>query len=324
MHLFSLIIPVYNTSDFLKECLDSILQQSYKDYEVICVDDGSTDSSFSILSEYATSYSCFKVFKQENQGQSVARNFALTKATGEYIVFVDSDDYINPSMLELLSNAIQANRAQIIMYNMVSVFKDKTKIIKAQTCLNINNNANDYVAMLLNNNLDGYCCNKIYKKTFIDNHNIRFPENFLSEDLFFSFLSLLYANNIYYLDKNLYYYRIHPNSSTQHLNRRIFDKLEVALLIKKYLKEQNNFDKYSKAFDYFYSMSYMDVILKVYNCKQHNELKDLIVKYKKFTNIKSISHNYKKFALIALNVNLLIPYLHITKLAVCIKKLSYR
>ena len=99
MPKFSIIIPVYNVEKYLVECLESIVNQSFKDFEVICVNDGSTDNSLEILQKYAENDERFKVLNQENQGQGIARNNALNIANGEYILFVDPDDFIELNML---------------------------------------------------------------------------------------------------------------------------------------------------------------------------------------------------------------------------------
>ena len=111
---FSIIVPVYNVELFLRECLDSIENQTFKGFEVICINDGSTDGSLSILQEYAAKDSRFKVISQENQGQGVARNNGIDIAQGEYLLFIDPDDFIEPNMLEIIYKKFQQTDAEIV------------------------------------------------------------------------------------------------------------------------------------------------------------------------------------------------------------------
>ena len=103
----SVIIPVYNVEKYLRECLDSLINQSFKDFEVICIDDGSTDKSYKILEEYSQKDSRIKVLKQEHNGAGAARNLGIEIAKGKYIQFLDSDDYFEPNMLEELYNTAE-------------------------------------------------------------------------------------------------------------------------------------------------------------------------------------------------------------------------
>src|SRR5574344_1801991 len=124
--LVSLIIPVYNTGEYLVECLDSCIRQTLSNIEIICVDDGSTDDSLKILNEYAKKDNRVRVFAQKNSGQSVARNKGMKLAEGKYIAFLDSDDSLNRCMLENLYNQANADNADITMCS-INVVNEKTE-----------------------------------------------------------------------------------------------------------------------------------------------------------------------------------------------------
>ena len=113
----SVIIPVYNTQPWLRECLDSVLCQTLGDFEVICVDDGSTDQSGSILQDYAAKDSRFHILSQSNKGQSAARNAGLKVARGEYVYFLDSDDYIEPDLLETACQEMDSKNLDIVFFD---------------------------------------------------------------------------------------------------------------------------------------------------------------------------------------------------------------
>lgn len=119
---FSIIVPVYNTEKYVKRCLDSIKSQSFKDYEVIIVNDGSTDNSSDIISKYS-----YKVINQENQGLSMARNNGVKEASGEYLIFLDSDDYIEKDLLEEINNSL-SNNPDLVRYQIKEVFDNKDDI----------------------------------------------------------------------------------------------------------------------------------------------------------------------------------------------------
>ena len=111
----SVVIPVYNTQNYLNECIDSVLNQSFKDFEIICINDGSTDNSLSILSDYEVSDERIKVISQQNRGLGASRNEGLKLAQGEYVLFLDSDDYLTPDALEKLYNQAYANDLDLIL-----------------------------------------------------------------------------------------------------------------------------------------------------------------------------------------------------------------
>lgn len=120
----SIIVPVYNSSKYLRSCIDSILKQSLSDWELILVNDGSTDDSGEICDEYAVKYPAIRVIHKENAGVSEARNTGLVAATGEYVGFVDSDDTIRPEMYQEMYDAAMENDAEIVMCDAVTVYPD--------------------------------------------------------------------------------------------------------------------------------------------------------------------------------------------------------
>ena len=124
---FSIIVPVYNTEKYVKRCLDSIKSQSFKDYEVIIVNDGSTDNSSDIISKYS-----YKVINQENQGLSMARNNGVKEASGDYLIFLDSDDYIEKDLLEEINNSL-SNNPDLVRYQIKEVFDNKDNINYEET-----------------------------------------------------------------------------------------------------------------------------------------------------------------------------------------------
>ena len=123
----SIIIPVYNAEKFLKRCLESVINQTYKNFEVICVDDGSKDNSSKIIEKIAKKDNRIILIKQKNQGVSIARNNAIEKSTGEYIMFLDSDDYMDKNMCEIMIKAINEYRVDVVRCNYKRVYENGVK-----------------------------------------------------------------------------------------------------------------------------------------------------------------------------------------------------
>ena len=126
----SVIVPVYNVENYIDKCLTSLINQTLKDIEIIIINDGSTDNSQIIINKYAKKYKRIKSYTQENKGQAAARNFGLTKSTAEYITFVDSDDYIENTMLEKLYNEIIKNDYDIIVSDIIKETTNGTSLFK--------------------------------------------------------------------------------------------------------------------------------------------------------------------------------------------------
>ena len=200
----SIIIPVYNTEFYLNKCLDSVIKQDIEDFEIICVNDGSTDNSIKILKKYSRIDQRIKIISQKNQGVSVARNKALDVAKGEYVMFVDSDDWLEENSLLSIYNAIKKTNSDVMEFRNDCYFGNLrrtgnyTELNKCQT-------DKDLFSVVPSLYL---IWNKIYKRDFINSNNIKFPENITNaEDGVFN-LECLYANPRFSVDYTLgYHYR---------------------------------------------------------------------------------------------------------------------
>lgn len=221
MPKISIIIPVYNTGRWLRRCLDSVLTQTWQDYEVVLVDDGSTDDSSIVLDEYAERDDRFRVFHEQNRGSSLARKFGMSKAQGEWLVFIDSDDDVHPTYIESLYNAVTKHNLLIATCDMQTVSNDSEPrdIIKHQTVI-LNEDS-------LHKRFFKYCFwgfpGKIYHKTVFD--GIFFPEYNINED--YVVMAQLFNRNpaIAYIPDALYHYRTNPESQSHvRLSPRIMDE----------------------------------------------------------------------------------------------------
>lgn len=207
MSKFSIIIPVYNSEQYLERCLDSVFAQSYKDFEVICVDDGSTDGSSDILKRYN-----LKIITQENQGQGEARNRALEVARGEYIYFLDSDDYIDPTLLESVLEIFETTDTDLVCFNTEVCGDSESFLYKRAKCY-----AQLTRAGLLEftpeikDTTDVYLWNKVFKSDLIKKYNIRFPQ-LCYEDIAFCKTYFLVSHRVYFDMRRFHHYIIRENS----------------------------------------------------------------------------------------------------------------
>lgn len=220
--LFSIIVPVYNTEQYLRECIDSILAQTYENFEVILIDDGATDNCPQICDEYAERDSRVKVIHKENGGVSSARNIGIQSAKGKYLLFFDSDDSVKPNTFERLFQLQLEKKADVICYGYYQEYEDhhfRNNIIKKNYFANVPIEMALSIAFEGYNNYPGFerifpsVWDKAYKREVIQNNNLRFDE-YLSkaEDLLFNVAFFCVARNAYMTDESFYIYRLNPNS----------------------------------------------------------------------------------------------------------------
>lgn len=182
MDLVSIIIPAYNVEDYLKDCVNSILHQTYTAYEIVVVDDGSTDTTYQVCEELALENPKVKIYHQENYGVSVARNNGIKHAAGKYVIFVDADDMISPQYLETLVSFAQ--KADLGMVGFTSKIENLENNIKVNFICDSSKHITD--AILGGVKYDGYLWNKIFRRSLISEHNLKFKENItVWEDLLF-------------------------------------------------------------------------------------------------------------------------------------------
>jgi glycosyltransferase involved in cell wall biosynthesis len=234
----SIIIPVYNVESYIKECLDSVIAQSYKNLEIICIDDGSTDSSGIICDEYAKNDKRIKVYHKNNGGVSSAKNIGLENCTGRYIGFVDSDDWIEPNMYEVLHEAIKDKNVAV---SVVSYFKDTADlsipifnritidydVISPKDMLLYPLKRDDYMGFC------GYLWNKLFDVDVIRNNNLKFDEkvNYGEDILFYTNLIIEGKCKGKYLDEPLYHYRQRDTSISK--SKKASVKLDILTVYKK-------------------------------------------------------------------------------------------
>lgn len=236
----SIIVPIYNAEKYLNKCLDSLIKQTKKELEFVLINDGSTDNSDKIISSYTDKR--IKYYKNKNQGIGKTRNFGLSKATGDYIMFLDSDDYLELNACEVLYNRIEKDKLDVVVCDF---YKDYDNNCEEERISSFKNTClKDNPGLINIINLSPW--NKIYRSSLIKDNNIKFVEDLKYEDAPFVLECLDKANKIGKIDKCLNHYVIHSNSETTVRDERCFDIIKIVDKIrsnfrnKDYLLEELN------------------------------------------------------------------------------------
>lgn len=257
----SVIVPVYNVEGYLSECLDSLLNQTLPDVEIICVNDGSTDRSGEILNDYARKNSNIVLINQPNQGQSAARNNAVTRAKGKYITFVDSDDFVDSNMLQKMFQVAEDNDCPLVIcdcllywtnktakFNSTEKFRegviyDKSYIYKSYLDVSINTIA---------------CC-KLYKREIWLDNKIMFPTGQIYEDILLSFQVVHYYGKAMFVKDSFYKYRMRDGSSVSTPSPKKVQELVNAIVnvndfVKCFVEPFPELNKYLMCFNISYGL----------------------------------------------------------------------
>ena len=230
----SVIIPVYNSSTNLRKCLDSVVNQTLKDIEIIVINDGSTDDSKNIIEEYTVKYKNIIFIDQENKGIGKTRNIGIKKATGEYITFVDSDDYIKENMLEEYYKYAKKHNFDLGIGSYIKKINNKEIIFENNKFKTGNVKTTPQILYLIEYGPWA----KLYKREMLINNNIYFDEKRKYEDMPFVSKALLKSKLIGQITEPYYYYIIHNNSETTTMDKRVFDILDILKEIKDYYKRE--------------------------------------------------------------------------------------
>lgn len=217
MQLVSIVVPVYNAKIFLERCLESLVSQDYENYEVILVDDGSTDQSGTICDEYALKNDNFYSYHIANGGVSNARNYGMKKMNNNgYVMFVDADDYVEPDFVSTMVTLSEKYACSLVSCDF---FREKDehfiKVDEYNEEIEFWGEENKYAAILKMDGIRGYVWNKIYKKSILTEHEIQFDRSIqILEDVLFNIKYIKFVDNVLHVNKVLYQYTMNPNSAT--------------------------------------------------------------------------------------------------------------
>ena len=252
--MFSVIVPIYKVEDYLRKCIDSILLQTYKDFELLLIDDGSPDNCGKICDEYKKKDKRVRVIHKENGGLVSARNTGIKESIGKYICYVDGDDWILPTLLEEVEKIIKENNdLDMVVYNARRIYKDYTKEIDFDIETGFYNKERlekEIYPYMMYDNRKSFCqglifpvaWNKIYKRELLEKHYCRDERIKMGEDNAFVFECLLYANKVYFLNKVLYEYN--QLNVTSFMNSYDKNRFKNNQILTKYIEE--NIGDYSE------------------------------------------------------------------------------
>ena len=306
--LISIIVPVYNVEKYLKKCVYSILNQSYKNLEVILVNDGSTDNSGKICDELSREDSRINVYHKDNGGLSDARNYGVAKANGEYVGFVDSDDYIDQYMYENLYKAIRKYNTQIAECGITRVYKNNK--------LRPHYDGEEYSLVV---DREGYLKEylenrKVYgaavcKLLSIDLAKVlKFPDGKVYEDVFYTLELLKKVDKYTLISGNYYYYYIRGNSiTTKTFSSRDMDYIEIIDKIGEYTL--NNYSKLKEKLFIRQGFAYLSIFNQIIQLNDYRQIPEYSILIGKLKNIRSniifnkLAPKSLKIAIILLNIN---------------------
>lgn len=278
--IISIIVPVYKSEKYLPICIDSILNQTFKNFELILIDDGSTDGSGIICDEYASKDNRICVIHQQNSGVAIARNNGIKIAKGEWIGFVDSDDWIEPETYDVALKSALENKAELVQWGIcVNVNERIVKTKKYKKGFFVPENDATY--------LEPSMWHKLVSKKLICDNKIKFPENItLSEDRYFAFLCYLYSSKNYALDNNFYHYRMTVNSATHNMTEKnIQDEVFVIENFEKIIVDLGKNNAWKKVLieQKLITKNHCLILLKKPNCglwrKTFKEINGQVLKY---------------------------------------------
>ena len=214
MPKFSITSPVYNTSAYLREFFDSVLNQTFEDFELIMVDDGSTDGSLEICREYADKDNRINVLTQNNQGAGPARNKGIENSTGDYLLFFDSDDWVSKDILDTLYRVLQEHDVDLLIYGAEEVIfskdnleKNRVSTIPLQLDLNTERACRDVFCDLIFSSIINVPWNKVYKRSIVEKYMVRFADTRRAQDAFFNMDYYRHIASLLTIQDKLYFYR---------------------------------------------------------------------------------------------------------------------
>lgn len=307
--LISVIVPVYNVEQYLEKCVNSIINQTYKNLEIILVDDGATDSSGIMCDELAESDNRIKVYHKENGGLSDARNYGVERATGDYIGFVDSDDYIDSEMYEKLYEAIKRENVDVAECSLKVIYPGKIELFTDEKYYKVLGKTEYLEEYLTIKKVFGSVWTKLIKSDVAK--KLVFPKGKLYEDTYYAYDLIKIANSFVLIDSPSYNYLMRENSITNSkFNPRIFDLIKIVEKFHKMTYE--NYPGLKEAADCRKMYAYFSVLNSILLEENYrdNEYYSKILSYFKRNYIsllknKYINHNRKlSVILIKLNIDL--------------------
>lgn len=243
-----IIIPLYNMEKYISNTLDSLLNQTYRDIELICVNDGSTDTSLEILEKYSKNDNRVKVFTKDNGGIADARNFGLSKITAPYFAFLDSDDTVEPNFIEVMLEKALETDSDVVFCDFWWTYSDKEKLQKDGPYQTKEDLLISMFATLWN---------KLYKTKWVKNSDIQFPKGYRYEDASFLYKIVPYINKWAYVDQPFIHYLQRDGSITHNHNEKVKDMIFVFKDLLKFYHERGLYETYKTELEYLFTRFFL-------------------------------------------------------------------
>ena len=285
MKKVSIIVPVYNVQDYIEKCLDSLVYQTLDDIEIIVVNDGATDESRIVIQKYINKYPEKIVYvEKENGGLSDARNYGMKYATGEYIAFVDSDDYVEKNMYEKMYDIAQKENSDMVECNFYWEYNNKLKMDKGIQY-------KEKQDMLVKARVVAW--NKLIRRKLVQDKDIKFPKGLRYEDIEFTYKLIPYIEKVSFVKEPMVHYIQRDNSISNMQNIRNREIFEVLDNVIKYYKEKNLYKDYEKELEYVYTRYLLcSSFLRIVKIKDKKIRKQLLAET--WSNLNSKFPNRKK------------------------------
>lgn len=260
----SIILPIYNVENYLERCLNSIKDQTFKDFEVLCINDGSPDNSQAIVERFVAMDSRFKTFIKPNGGLSDARNYGLARATSKYVMFIDSDDFVELDVLSEVYHKAESLALDIVIFDFYQLYViDNTRKIIA-------NDFDQELIYTLEEKPELLCYvnnaawNKFYRRTLFSDNKIQYPVGYHQEDLGTTPKLLYLAKSIGFVNKPLYNYLVdRPNNITQQYDKKIYHIIDMNIEYLEFYKQNDVFVKYYEPLKYLCVVNMLNSMKKI-------------------------------------------------------------
>ncbi len=276
MVMLSIVVSIYNVENYLEKCLDSVCNQTFKDFECILVNDGSLDSSEEICKKFVEKDKRFSLINKVNGGLSSARNTGMEKAIGKYIYFLDSDDYLYDTAMEKCVNKLESDQSEMVIFDVMqhNLKNNTSQIIKnnfdERKTYNIKENKELLIGIL------NAAWNKMYLRDLFLKNNISYPYGYYYEDLGTTYRLLVNCDKISFINEPLYnYLSDRPGNITQQFNNNVYHVLDMVKINVDYFKEKGIYEKYYEELKFLGGINILECLKKTRNVNEW----DMVEKY---------------------------------------------
>lgn len=313
----SIIIPVYNSESTLKRCIESVINQTYKNIEILIINDGSKDKSLNIMNEYKNKDERIIVINQKNKGLSGARNIGINNATGDYITFIDSDDYIKPNLVKDTIKIFEKYECDVVRNNYELSYENgktelRNEMYEENRIINISEKKEELIQNILLGKVQSYSWLLTIKREILDKNNLKFDEDiFFMEDIVFIIRLIFLIKNIYFVrEANYFYYQSNENSLTKDTKKYVKNINNIVVMKKRLEKIMkmniNEFENYIKIINTVYLNGIIGYLkTSVIKSGNYKEILEELKKLRESPDIKEMLDN-KSLKLLKLNSRLYI------------------